>query len=100
MQPLLRILAVLLVLTTGGVFQTLAFAADVHADCEDEATGDCTDCSSACALCLCCPLRAAPVPAAIVDEPAAPPALPPVLFRVDEPVLSGTGADIFQPPRV
>jgi hypothetical protein len=38
MQLLLRIIAVLLVLTTGGVFQTLAFASDTHASCaEDEA---------------------------------------------------------------
>ncbi|NMO14616.1 hypothetical protein HPC49_03830 [Pyxidicoccus fallax] len=101
MQLFLRILAVLLVLMTGGVFQTLAFASDTHADCaeEEEGADDCTDCAPSCAMCQCCPLRAAPAPVPVIEQPEPGPALPPVPSRVDEPVLSGPGADIFQPPR-
>ncbi|WNG37704.1 hypothetical protein F0U61_31465 [Archangium violaceum] len=100
MQLLLRILAILLVLMTGGVFQTLAFASDGAVACEDEEeTGEqCADCALDCAMCLCCPLRAAPsLP--MVDVPA--PALlhEPVLSIIHASAPSGVSADIFQPPR-
>jgi len=98
MQLFLRLMAVLLVLATGGVFQTLAFASDEHAVCEDDERGGCETCASDCALCLCCPLRAAPA-SPRVEAPMSAPALPSVPCIVDEPVLSRVGADIFQPPR-
>lgn len=96
---LLRFLAVLLVLMTGGVFQTLAFASDTHADCAEDEDDECTDCAPSCVLCPCCPLRATPAPVPFIEDLAAAPAPPPVPARVDEPVLSGLAADIFQPPR-
>jgi hypothetical protein len=100
MQLLFRLVAVLLVLTTGGVFQTLAFAADTHADCEEEEGADeCTDCAPSCVLCPCCPLRAAPAPIPPIESPTSVPLQPRVPTCVSEPVLSGTGTDIFQPPR-
>ncbi|MBZ4400604.1 hypothetical protein K8625_33350 [Myxococcus sp. AS-1-15] len=99
MQLLLRLMVVLLVLTTGGVFQTLAFASDTHADCMEDEGDDCTDCAPSCVLCPCCPLRAAPAPVPVMGDLAAAPTPPLVPSHVDEPVLSGTATDIFQPPR-
>ncbi|AKQ66366.1 hypothetical protein A176_003278 [Myxococcus hansupus] len=99
MQSLLRLLAVLLVLMTGGVFQTLALASDEHSDCADEVTDDCEDCSPNCVLCVCCPLRAAPGPTVPTAQVMLPPRPLPVPSRVTEPTLSGVGFDIFQPPR-
>ncbi|MFP2956635.1 hypothetical protein ACLEPN_02075 [Myxococcus sp. 1LA] len=99
MRSLLRFLAVLLVLTTGGVFQTLALASDVHDDCAEETSDECEDCAPNCVLCVCCPLRAAPGPSFMVARLALPSLLLPVPSRVDEPLLSGVGTDIFQPPR-
>ncbi|MFY0523429.1 hypothetical protein ACN28I_09685 [Archangium gephyra] len=100
MQLLLRILAILLVLTTGGVFQTLAFASEGAVTCEDEEeTGEqCADCALDCAMCLCCPLRAAPsMP--MVEAPVPVPIHEPVQSIIHESVPSGVSADIFQPPR-
>lgn len=101
MQLLMRILAILLVLTTGGVFQTLAFASNGAATCADEEeTGkQCADCAFDCAMCLCCPLRAAPsLP--MVEVPVVPvPIHEPVQSTIHEPAPSGVSADIFQPPR-
>ncbi|AEI67193.1 hypothetical protein [Corallococcus macrosporus] len=99
MQFLLRLLAVLLVLTTGGVFQTLALASDVHDECAEEASDDCADCSTTCVLCVCCPLRAAPGPSITVARLLLPSLRLPLPSRVAEPLLTGVGADIFQPPR-
>lgn len=99
MQSLLRMLAVLLVLMTGGVFQTLALASDSHGDCADEASDDCEDCSPNCVLCVCCPLRAAPGPTSPVAQVIPLPRPLPVPSHVTEPALSGVGTDIFQPPR-
>ncbi|WP_426752105.1 hypothetical protein [Myxococcus sp. Y35] len=99
MQSLLRILAVLLVLTTGGVFQTLALASDEHSDCAEEVTDDCEDCAPSCVLCVCCPLRAAPGPESPIARLIPAPRPLPIPSRVDEPTLSGVGTDIFQPPR-
>ncbi|XXF78542.1 hypothetical protein P2318_01935 [Myxococcaceae bacterium GXIMD 01537] len=100
MQSLLRILALLLVLTTGGVFQTLAFASDGAETCADEEeTGKpCADCSFDCAMCLCCPLRAAAPDMPKVEVPAPAPIHEPVRSLIHEPVLSGVSADIFRPP--
>jgi hypothetical protein len=100
MQLLLRILAILLVLTTGGVFQTLAFASDGTVTCEDEEeTGEqCADCALDCAMCLCCPLRAAPsMP--MVEVPVPVPIHEPVQSLIHESAPAGVSADIFQPPR-
>ncbi|QQR47941.1 hypothetical protein JKA73_18690 [Myxococcus xanthus] len=99
MQSLLRFLAVLLVLMTGGVFQTLALASDVHDECAEEASDECEDCSPNCVLCVCCPLRAAPAPASPNARLIPPPRPLPIPSRVDEPTLSGVRTDIFQPPR-
>lgn len=99
MLSLLRFLAVLLVLMTGGVFQTLALASDVHDDCAEEASDECEDCSPNCVLCVCCPLRAAPGPASPIARLIPSPRPLPIPSRVDEPTLSGVGTDIFQPPR-
>lgn len=99
MQSLLRFLAVLLVLMTGGVFHTLALASDVHDECAEEASDECEDCSPNCVLCVCCPLRAAPAPTSPHARLIPPPRPLPIPSRVDEPTLSGVGTDIFQPPR-
>ncbi|MFP2903683.1 hypothetical protein ACLESD_01130 [Pyxidicoccus sp. 3LFB2] len=101
MQLFFRLIAILLVLTTGGVFQTLAFAGDEFATCagEEEDGDTCTDCVLDCGLCQCCPLRGAPGghgPEAVVSRPM----LEAMSFIPDdEPILSGMGAEIFQPPR-
>jgi len=100
MQPLLRILAILLVLMTGGVFQTLAFASNGAETCadEEEMGEQCADCAFDCAMCLCCPLRAAPsMP--MVEAPLPAPIPEPVQSLMHEPDPSGVSADIFQPPR-
>ncbi|QRK07774.1 hypothetical protein JQX13_48665 [Archangium violaceum] len=99
MQLLLRLIAILLVLTTGGVFQTLAFASNGAEACAGEEEGDrCADCALDCGVCLCCPLRATPVTSAM-EVPTEVPLPEPALACVREPTLSGAGADIFQPPR-
>lgn len=98
MRFVLRLLALLLVLTSSGVFQTLALASEEQADCasEDDPSG-CTDCSKS-APCACCPLRAlampAPVPLPVVcsSETSA-------FFRVEGPVAVAARVDIFRPPR-
>ena len=100
MQLLLRLLAILLVLTTGGVFQTLAFASDGAETCadEEETEKQCADCAFDCAMCLCCPLRAAPsIP--MVEVPVPAPIHEPVRSIIHESAPSGVSADIFQPPR-
>ncbi|RKG60902.1 hypothetical protein D7X30_08325 [Corallococcus sp. AB011P] len=100
MLTLFRLLAVLLVLTTGGVFQTLAYAAGTTSACEEEADEEqhCTDCTASCGLCVRCPQPASPgmevllpVPPVLVSEPAPTDVVPPVL----SPPLT----DVFQPPR-
>ncbi|SEU25155.1 hypothetical protein [Stigmatella erecta] len=98
MPYLLRILALLLVLTAGGVFQTLALVSEGAVPCEDEEGTEepCADCT----VCLCCPHRAlAGTP--LVDMRVLPPASrpSPVPLRLHAPVPSGVTADIFQPPR-
>jgi hypothetical protein len=99
MQLFLRLIAILLMLTTGGVFQTLAFASDGAEACADEETGDaCADCALDCGVCLCCPLRAAPASSG-VELPVEAPLLEPVLASLSEPAPSGVRPDIFQPPR-
>ncbi len=98
MQLLLRLIAVLLILATGDLVHVVAFASEAHAACEEELGEECTDCSADCSLCVCCPLRATPAsPSSEASQRA--PALVPVPSRVDAPVLSCLGADIFQPPR-
>ena len=100
-RSLASLLALLLVLLTGGVPQTLAAAVDTHADCAEEEGDDCTDCGECapgCALCFCCPLRAAPPVVLGVRLPR--------VTSVDGPelapkaLLAGAGPpDIFHPPR-
>jgi hypothetical protein len=100
MQLFFRLIAILLVLTTGGVFQTLAFASDGTDACAgEEDEGRCADCASDCSLCLCCPLRAAPATPPLVEAAIDAPLPEPVPTTIGEPVPSGVGADIFQPPR-
>jgi hypothetical protein len=101
MHLFFRIIAILLVLTTGGVFQTLAFAGDEHVACAgEEEDGDaCIDCAFDCGMCLCCPLRAAPASQRL-EAVVRMPVLDMVSCLADaEPVLSGAATDIFQPPR-
>ncbi|ADO69006.1 hypothetical protein [Stigmatella aurantiaca] len=98
MPFLLRILALLLVLTTGGVFQTLALASEGTVACadEEESGQPCADC----ALCLCCPLRAAPSAPRVEVRVLIPASLPPPAPQaLNTPVSSGVLADIFRPPR-
>jgi hypothetical protein len=98
MQTLFRLLAVLLVLTTGGVFQTLAFATGASTDCAEEADEDCTDCTASCGLCVRCPQPASPGMAVIL--PLAPVlVLEPVRAVIVRPVLPAPLTDVFQPPR-
>jgi hypothetical protein len=98
MPLLLRLMAVLLVLTVGGVFETLASALDAHAHCEDDAAGSCDGCCALGASCLCCAAREVPTGlAAEVYEPV--PVLVPIRVSRVEPPPSGVGTDIFQPPR-
>ena len=98
MRSVLRLLALLLVLTSSGVFQTLALASEEQADCgSEDDPGGCTDCSD-CAPCACCPLRALAMPAP-VELPIAGSIETSVSFRVDGPVVAAACADIFRPPR-
>ncbi|WP_338863607.1 hypothetical protein [Myxococcus stipitatus] len=101
MQPILRILAILLVLMTGGVFQTLALASQETEPCADEDdTGQpCEDCASDCVLCLCCPLRAATPSLPDVNVSAPAPLHEPAPSRPQALALSGVSTDIFQPPK-
>ena len=115
LPALLRLLALALVLATGGVLQTLAAVADVqvpcaeaaadaHADeapcgdpCED-ADGDCDGCSPTCATCLCCPGRVALTSVRPELRPL-PRVREQVMAWTHEPVVGPRGSDIFQPPR-
>ncbi|WP_225410356.1 hypothetical protein [Stigmatella hybrida] len=98
MAYLLRILALLLVLTAGGVFQTLALVSEGAVPCEDEEGPEerCADC----AVCLCCPHRALPG-SSVVEVRVLPPASrpSPAPRGPHTPVPSGVTADIFQPPK-
>jgi hypothetical protein len=106
MQLLLRLMAVLLVLTTGGVFQTLAFAAGDASVCTEDGgehgdegeTDGCADCTTGCGLCLRCPQLATPGMAVALPARLAPvrQLLQPGAPR---PVVSAHSGDIFQPPR-
>jgi hypothetical protein len=98
MPFLFRLIAVLLMLTSGGVVQTLAFASGGDVNCAGEQDeGPCTDCTLDCGLCLCCPLRAAPALSLVQTQEA--PVREEALSAIGEPVLAGPGEDIFQPPR-
>lgn len=98
MRSVFRLLALLLVLTSSGVFHTLALASEERADCADEdEPGGCTDCSNS-AVCACCPLRAVAMPAP-VQLPVALVAGASVCFSLDEPVVAAACVDIFRPPR-
>lgn len=98
MHSVLRLLALLLVLTTSDVLHTLALASEDQADCAGESEpGGCTDCSNG-AVCSCCPLRVVAMPAP-VDLPVALVAGTRVSFSLDEPVVAAASADIFRPPR-
>jgi hypothetical protein len=98
MRCVLRLLALLLVLTSSGVFHTLALASQEQANCADEDDpGGCTDCSKS-AACACCPLRAVAMPAPI-KLPVALVVGASVCFSLDEPVVAAACVDIFRPPR-
>jgi hypothetical protein len=97
-RSVLRLLALLLVLTSSGVFHTMALASEEQADCADEDDpGGCTDCSKS-AACACCPLRAVAMPAPM-QLPVVLVAGTSVCFSLDEPVMAATCVDIFRPPR-
>ncbi|MET0401645.1 MAG: hypothetical protein ABW123_04540 [Cystobacter sp.] len=99
MQTLFRLIAVLLVLTTGGVFQTLAFASDLEDACEGgDGHTDCSDCTSPCGLCLRCPQFATPA-VELLLLPELPPSREVAPTASSAPVLCAFRADIFQPPR-
>ena len=98
MRSVLRLLTLLLVLTSSGVFHTLALASEEQADCAgEEEPGGCTDCSNS-AVCACCPLRAVAMPPP-VQLPAAVVTGTSVCFSLDEPVVAAASVDIFRPPR-
>jgi hypothetical protein len=98
MRFVLRLLALLLVLTSSGVFQTLALASEEQADCAGEDDpGGCMDCSKS-APCACCPLRALAIPAP-VPLPTVCSTGTSVFFSVEGPVAAAARVDIFRPPR-
>jgi hypothetical protein len=102
-----RLLVVLLVLSSTGVLPAAARLA--HAGCEDGAgagpghsggdEGRCRDCSPNCAVCVCCPLRAASTMQLIGVAPLE---HHPQRARFAETsgALPGITAAIFHPPRV
>lgn len=97
MTTLLRMTAVLLLLSMSGIVHALDVVLDGRDSCGDAACSD-GRCTDACGLCFCCPLRAEPV-ALSVD----PDARAVVELVVNEPpMFAGTSdaADIFRPPRV
>ncbi|OJH37216.1 hypothetical protein [Cystobacter ferrugineus] len=99
MPLFLRLIALLLMLTTGGVSQTLALVGDEVEDCAgEEEDGPCADCAGDCGVCPCCPLRAIPS-TPVVEVPAEVTPPEPVLVSLHEPALLAVGTDIFQPPR-
>lgn len=103
-----RLLAMFLMLSSTGVLP--AGGRLVHADCQEDAKADptpanadeerCDDCSPACAVCICCPLRATPamrmVGVVAAFEPRAQGGVPAEPSRG----LAGITAEIFHPPRV
>lgn len=101
---LTRVLALALVLSTGGAVQLLCAVADVHVACADEAPGEdedagaCTDCHPACTTCLCCPGRVALTSVRLVLRPLAQ-VREQVVAVAQVPVVGPPGSDIFQPPR-
>jgi len=103
---LTRLLAVFLVLSSTGVLPAAARFA--HADCEEctrpqagnseAGESDCTDCPADCAVCICCPLRAAAAaqPTGFVPLPINPQRVAAAEARA---ALPGITSDIFHPPR-
>lgn len=95
MASLLRILAVVLALTSFAAPQVLAaFESDA---CSDESDG-CTDCSTCAVPCACCVHRTVAV-VALEPGPVRPVATAAAATPLDEPVLTAVVRDIFQPPR-
>lgn len=97
MITLLRMTAVVLVLSTSGVVHALDSVIDGQDACADEAADEAGDCSEECGLCFCCPVRAAPADVAMSSTVERV-----VDCVVNEPPLfagSSGAADIFRPPR-
>lgn len=91
-----RMLAVMLVLSTGGAFQVVEAALDSVEDCGDEEES--CDCATCLLTCVCCPARVA-CPPVTASVPARTIVADAVFAQLDEPVASNCAADIFQPPR-
>jgi hypothetical protein len=99
MANLARLFALLLALVATGILPSAAAPERVCSPgIGAEDASPCSDCSPECALCLCCPLRAAPtrvsgVPA--VEHAFAERFVP----RPQRPAPRPEGASVFHPPR-
>jgi hypothetical protein len=102
MANLSRVLAVLLALMATGIVPTLAAVRscgeEIGAEHED-AHGACRDCAPDCALCLCCPLRAAPTKGHGLSS-AGTAFAERLMLPAERPALRLDGTRIFHPPRV
>jgi hypothetical protein len=101
-----RLLIALLLLSSTGVVPAIARLAGAECDepaevgaAHDDGDEDCGDCTTDCCICICCPLRGAPVMRTVTTAPVEP---HPQTVALNETirVLPGITADIFHPPRV
>lgn len=97
MTTLIRMLCLVLVVSTSGLAHAAEALFDGRDACADEAADGSGECTDECGLCFCCPLRTVPAepdlstPSVMAVEPV-----------IAEPTLTARaadGADIFQPPR-
>lgn len=103
-----RLLVMLLMLSSTGVLPAVGCL--VHADCQEDAKADpthagadeerCAGCSPACAVCICCPLRATPAMRMVGVVAAVEPRPQGVVPAEPSRGLAGITAEIFHPPRV
>lgn len=92
-----RMLAVLLVLSTGGAFQVIEVAIDSVEDCGDEEES--CDCSTCLLTCVCCPARVTFPPPVMDSAPVRTTVADAEFAQLVEPVAAISAADIFHPPR-
>jgi len=94
MRILTQVLALLLILTVGGVFEALELVGVEHAACAACAKGECPDCPD-CAAC--------PGSNPAISQPEGPTinseTRPPLPTGSDDPVVASGLSSIFHPPK-
>lgn len=102
MRVFVRLISVLLVLTTSGAARASILAFEAVEACADEEAGAedcCDDCTTACATCVQCPLQSVQLLMTRSPSTPVPVRSEVVLAHVDASPGTSSTADIFHPPR-